>query len=396
VSVPSYDETALAGLDDPYPAYLALREAGRVVPAGPGAWAVTRHADVAALLTDPRLSHEFPDAVYRLSGEPEELADFFRAAALNRDPPHHSTLRRAMAKTVSPRTVAALRPRIDRLVSDLFANMAERDGADLVADLAYPLPVTVAAELLGIPVEDRDAAQPHAVALGRMFGTGKPTPDQRVAAVRAVRWLRSYVDELLRRRSGGEDALSSLVEAAGAAGTITRGELIDNVIFLFFAGFETTTNLLTTGGALLLQQPELLAQLRGDPAQASTAVDEFLRFDCPIHATARLVREPIMIGGQVIRARRIVVLLLASANRDERQFTDPNRIDLRRSPNPHLGFSSGAHHCLGATLARVEGAAVFGHIATRLREFEAAGTLLRRTDLGFRGYHRIPVRVASN
>ncbi len=392
-----YDEAELAGLADPYPRYAELRAAGRVVRAGPGAWAVTRHEDVSALLTDPRLGHEFPDAVYRMSGEPDELTDFFRATVLNRDPPSHTTLRRAMARTVNPRTVTALRPRIEQLVAQLFEAMADDPAADLVAGLAYPLPVTVAAELLGIPVADRSEAQPHAVALGRMFGTGTPTETERADAVRALGWLRGYVGGLLRDRAGREsdDALTQLASAAAAAGTVSNDDLVDNVIFLFFAGFETTTNLLTTGGALLLQRPELLARLRRDPALASSAVEEFLRYDSPIHATSRVVREPITIGHHVVRSRRILVLLLASANHDQDVFTDPARIDLGRSPNPHLGFSAGPHHCLGATLARVEGAAVFGHIASRLRGFEATGTIRRRTHLGFRGYDRIPVRVRA-
>jgi cytochrome P450 len=390
-----YDAAELAGLDNPYPEYARLRAAGRLVRAGPGAWAVTRYADVAALLTDPRLGHEFPDAVYRWSGEPDALTDFFRSTVLNRDPPSHTILRRAIARSLNPRVIAALRPRIEQLVDELFAGMADREAADLIADLAYPLPVTVAAELLGIPPADRDTAQPYAVALGRMFGSGAPTEHERAAAVRAVRWLRVYVDELIRDRDpqGAGHALSQLVGAASEAGTISRAELIDNVIFLFFAGFETTTNLLGTGCALLLERPELLARLRSEPALAQSTVEEILRYDCPIHATSRVTLDAIQIDDRVIRKGRIVVLLLAAANRDERQFSDPDTVDLRRSPNPHLGFSAGAHHCLGATLARVEGAAVFGHIGTRLRGFEAAGAILRRTDLGFRGYETIPVRV---
>jgi len=391
-----YDATEFAHLADPYPRYEQLRAAGRVLRAGPAAWAVTRYEDVAALLTDPRLGHEFPDAVYALSGEPDELTGFFRSTVLNRDPPTHTVLRRAMSRTVNPRAVTAMRPRIERLVDDLFGAMSARDSADLVTDLAYPLPVTVAAELLGIPVADREEAQPYAIALGLMFGSGTRTQQERAEAVRALGWLRAYVDELVRSRADSEadDAISQLALAAQATGIINHAELIDNIIFLFFAGFETTTNLLTTGCALLLEQPELLWALRRDPGLAASAVEEFLRYDSPIHTTSRVVREPVQIGDRVVRAGRIVVLLLASANRDERQFSEPDRIDFGRSPNPQLGFSAGPHLCLGATLARVEGAAVFGRIA-RLRTFEATGDITRRAHGGFRGYARIPVRVRS-
>jgi cytochrome P450 len=389
-----YEAAELAGLADPYPRYAQLRAAGRVVRAGPAAWAVTRYPDVARLLADPRLSHEFPDPVYRASGEPDALAGFFRATVLNRDPPGHTTLRRAMARSLGPRAVAALRPRIERLVADRFAAMAGRPAADLVTELAYPLPVTVAAELLGIPPADRDAAQPHAVALGRMFGSGVVTGPERAAAVAAVGWLRDYLAGLVRqrRRAPGRDALSDLVAAARGRPGIGPAELVDNVIFLFFAGFETTTNLLGTGGALLLARPELRARLAGEPGLVPAAVEEFLRYDCPVQATARVAREPVEVGDRLLRPGRIVVLLLGSANRDETVFPAPDTVDLSRSPNPHLAFSAGPHFCLGATLARVEAAAVFQHVASRLRGFEPAGPPVRRTG-GFRGYQAVPVRV---
>jgi len=389
-----FDASELAELADPYPRYAELRAAGRVLKAGPAAWAVTRHADVTSLLTDPRLSHEFPDAVYQHSGEPDDLTGFFKSTVLNRDPPSHSILRRAMTRSLNPRVINAMRPWISELVERIFLEVAERDTCDLVTDLAYPLPVTVAAQLLGIPESDRDQAQPYAIALGRMFGAGTPTAQERAEAVQAVGWLRSYVDTLVAERGGKDldDAISQMILAAETAGTISRAELVDNIIFLFFAGFETTTNLLTTGCALLLEQPRLLAELRADPALAPSAVEEFLRYDCPIHSTSRVVREPVHIGDHLVRAGRILVLLLAAANRDESAFTDPDRVDLARSPNPHLGFSAGAHHCLGATLARVEGAAVFAQIA-KLAVFEPSGKIVRRTQLGFRGYSQIPVRL---
>jgi cytochrome P450 len=388
-----YQPAELAGLADPYPRYAELRAAGRLVRAGPVAWAVTRYRDVAGLLTDPRLSHEFPDPVYRAAGEPDQLADFFRAAVLNRDPPSHTVLRRAMARSVSPRTVAALRPRIGRLVTDLLAGLAGQESTDLIAELAYPLPVTVAAELLGIPAADRDEARPYAVALGRMFGAGPVAEPERERAVAAVGWLRDYLGGLIRRRRpAAGDALSDLVAAARAAGTIRPAELVDNVIFLFFAGFETTTNLLGTGAALLLERPELRTRLQADPALVPTAVEEFVRWDCPIQATSRVARAEVRLGDKVIRPGRIVVLLLASANRDERRFPAPDEVDLSRSPNPHLGFSAGPHHCLGATLARIEAAAVFGQLATGWPAIELAGPPVRRAG-GFRGYQALPVRV---
>jgi cytochrome P450 len=384
-----YDAAQAAEMDDPYPWYAQLRAAGPVVPGGPGTWAVTRHADVVALLRDNRLGHQFPDAVYRLSGEPDGLADFFRATVLNRDPPSHTVLRRVMARALSPRLVDALRPRVTALVAELFNGMADAGTADVVAGLAYPLPVTVAAELLGVPVRDRDKVRPHAMALGRAFGAGLPTTKDRGAAVRAVEWLRRYVGDLLREAPAG----GALAQILAGASALPRAELIDNIIFLFFAGFDTTTNLISTGCAALLEHPDALDRLRSRPALVPSAVEELLRYDAPIQATTRVTREPVTVGGRQIRKDRLVVLLLGSANRDERQFPDPDRLDLARSPNPHLGFSSGTHHCLGAMLARMEGAAVLHHVARNLADFAAAGPAVRRAHMSFRGYERLPVRV---
>ncbi|WP_018680600.1 cytochrome P450 [Actinokineospora enzanensis] len=389
----TYDAVGIAALEDPYPAYRELRAAGPVVPAGPGTWAVTRHAEVSALLTDPRLGHEFPDLVYRASGQPEEVTDFFRATVLNRDAPVHTALRRAMGRLLSPRAMATLRERIDRLVGELFARMAEHPTADIVADLAYPLPVTVASELLGIPAADRDMVRPYAVALSRSFGTGVRAEGDLSAAAAAVRWLRDYVRALLEDRTGrAGDPLEGVLATADAGLGITADDLVDNVIFLFFAGFDTTTNLIGTGCATLLRRPDQLALLRARPELAGSAAEEFLRHDAPIQATARVATAPLAVGGRTIRPNRLVVLLLGSANHDERRFAEPERVDITRSPNPHLGFSAGPHFCLGAALARIEAASVFTHVAAAAR-FESAGAPTRREHTSFRGFETVPVAI---
>lgn len=387
-----YDAALIGEMADPYPHYRKLRAAGRVVRGGPGTWVVTHHADVSALCTDPRLSHRFPEGVYRVSGEPDVLAEFFAATVLNRDPPIHTTLRRAMSRLVAPRVVATLRPRIQRLVTELFGMLRGAGEVDLVASVAYPLPVTVAAELLDLPAGDRDEVRPHAMALGRAFGAGVQLRPDRDAAAQAVIWLRRYIEDLLRsRRDRADDALTALLSQVGPQ--LSRADLIDNIIFLFFAGFDTTTNLLSTGFAHLLTQPALLHQLRTDPGSVGSAVEELLRYDSPIQASARVTREPINIAGRQISKDRIIVLVLGSANHDERQFAEPERIDLTRRPNPHLGFAAGVHHCLGATLARTEAAVVLAHIATQVRVFEAAGEPVRRLHMSFRGYERVPARI---
>jgi cytochrome P450 len=388
-----YDPAEAMRLADPYPYYAALRSAGRVVRGEVGSWAVTHHADVTALFVDPRLSHEFPSSVYRLAGEPDAVGDFFKATVLNRDGPVHAVLRRAMGRMVSHRISTALAPRIGRLVTDLFAEIRQARTVDLVTSLAYPLPAIVAAELLGIPSADREEVRPRAMSLGRAFGSDEHDKDP-TAAVKALAWLRDYMNELVRDRESARDQgdlVSGLLAQAGPQ--LSRSELIDNIIFLFFAGSDPTTNMLATGCVELLFKPHLLRELQENPSLAVPAVDEFMRYDCPIQTTARIAREPVEIGSQVIRKDRIIVLLLGAANRDESQFPSPDEIILDRSPNPHFGFSGGAHHCLGATLARAQGAAVFGYVARELDVFEPAGPPVRRPHLNFRGYERVPAQV---
>jgi cytochrome P450 len=395
---PRFDASLVASLDDPYPHYEAIRASSPVVRAGPATWAITRYADVSRLLRDGRLSHVFPDVVYRASGEDDAASEFFRAAVLNRDPPVHTVLRKAMARAVDAAALQRLRPVVECLVDTMLEDMAARDVSDVVADLASPLPVRVASELLRIPESDQTVIAPWAMALSRAFGAGVLLPEDRAAAAEAVTWLRTYVDDLLKTRLGGsaDDPLSALLTAARADGSVPYTELVDNVIFLFFAGFDTTSNLIANGCAALLRQPELLAALRGDPSLARTAVEEFLRFDPPIQVTARITTETVEVGDRRIRPGRLVLLLLASANRDERQFVGASDIDIGRRPNPHLAFSAGTHHCLGANLARLETTVLFTRLATRAASFEPADEPLRRRHPSFRSFQRLPadLRIA--
>jgi cytochrome P450 len=213
-----------------------------------------------------------------------------------------------------------------------------------------------------------------------------------------VAWLRAYIAGLLaeRRAALGDDLLSQMItaEVAEEPGARLSGEeIVDNVIFLFFAGFETTTNLIATSVAALLRHPAELARLRQDPGLLPTAVDEFLRYDAPIQATARLVKEPVQVGGRTVRPGRVLVLLLGSANHDERRFPDPERLDVGRTPNAHLSFGGGAHHCLGAGLARIEGQAALGWLLRNAPVLEAAGDVVRRPSVTFRSYRSVPVSL---
>jgi cytochrome P450 len=391
---PRFDASHLSELEDPYPEYERMRQAGPLCRGGPGQWLVPRYTEVAALLRDPRLSNEFPEAYHRFSAGDGPASRFFKRIMLDRDPPGHTRLRRLVSVAFSPSLIRGLTGRIQGIVDDLLAPALDGGQFDLVTDLAFPLPVLVLGELLGIPVEDRDQVRLHTLNLANGFST-LVSEENRRAADLSVGWLRAYVNELLamRRRTGGDDLLSHMLAGEGGDDQ-TSDEIVDNAVFLVFAGFETTLNLIATGCAALLGHPDELRRLRRDRSLLPTAIEEFLRYDAPIHGRARIVREPIEIGGRSVRSGRVVVLLLASANHDERQFSDPDRLDIGRAPNAHLSFGGGVHYCLGAPLARLEGAITVGGLLDKFRSIEPAGPLERqRSQSRLRTYMSIPVTV---
>jgi cytochrome P450 len=393
--IPSkFDSRDPAVLVDPYPVYTALRDSGRLSRGGAGQWVVSHYDDVVRLIRDRRLSHEYPPEYHEFSMGDGPALSFFQRIMLDRDAPQHTRLRKLIGGAFSPRLVQHLHGYVREQVDVLLAGTLERGRFDVVGELAFPLPVMVVCELIGIPAVDRAAVRPRAVDLAKAFALFVP-PDERGSAHAAVAWLREYIGDLIEecRRTPGDDLLSNVLAAQRSDPQLSLDDVIDNVVFLFFAGFETTSNLIATSYAALLEHPAQLARLRADRSLVPSAVEEFLRYDAPIQATARLVREPLTIGDRVIKPGRVVVLLLGSANHDERKFHDPDGLDVGRSPNPHVSFGGGPHHCLGAALARVEGAATVSWLLDRASTFEPAGEIVRRPSATFRSYSRLPVSV---
>ena len=359
---PRVDLAGLAGLDDPYPVYADMRAQAPLWRCGPGQWVVGRYGDVAALLRDPRpLQFQFaaavdlmPEAVAaRLAGA-EPAVDFTRRILAGRDREDHAALRRVMA--------AAMRPALDgvpSLVADvlpsLIAPLADGERVDAVADLARPLVVDVVAGMIGLPEDGRREAADHADALALIFS---PTLDGDVwrRASAAVEWLRCYVGDVVerRRREPAGDVVSRMVHSADGRRDLGLApvDVVDNVVLLLFAGLETSVNLIANGCAVLAAHPSAHAQIRRDPGLVPAAVEELLRYDAPLHLTGRYLADDVCVAGHPLRRGRVVLLLLASANRDPAQFAAPDRFDVTRHPNPHLGFGAGPHTCLGATVAR--------------------------------------------
>jgi cytochrome P450 len=391
---PRIDLEELVVRDDPYDVYRSLRDFAPLARAGPGTWAVTRYEDVSALLRDPRLGSEFPDSYHQFSSGEGAISEFLQRIILYRDPPKHTRRRTLVGKALSERTDFHLQEQIRVLVDNLLDTASERGSFDAIRDFAAPLPFMVVCRLLGIPVHERDVILPWVMALSKAFAP-MLSSEARSSVNEGIVRLREYIVTLLeeRGRVPSNDVLSTMFRTESSCDRLSREEIVDNAIFLLFAGFETTTNLIGTGCALLLKYPDQLERLRQSPELITKAVEEFLRFDAPIQAVARLVHEPILIGGRLIREGRVVLLLLGSANHDESIFNLPEQLDVARFPNPHLGFSAGAHACLGAQLARIEGKIAFTRLIERFPVYEPAGKPVRRHDTTFRSYEFVPVIV---
>jgi cytochrome P450 len=389
---PKYDPLDPAVMENPYPTYARLRESGPLCRGGPGQWVVTRYADVVSLLRDARLGNQFPEAYRQFSFGDTEARTFFERIILNRDPPDHTRLRRLMGAAFSPALIHKLTAHIGDLVDGLLAAITDLGRCDAVADLAFTLPVMVVCELIGIPASDRDEVRPRAADLCKAFGTRLPNEDRAVVN-NALVWLRRYIGRLVDERTGrnGEDLLSGMLAAAGAEEKLTREEIVDNALFLLFAGFETTMNLISAGCEALARNPDQFMRLRDNPALIPLAVEEFLRYDAPIQTVGRMVLEPVEVGGRIIRRDRVLILLLGSANHDDRVFKKPEQLDITRNPNPHLSFSGGVHFCLGATLARVEAGVVFGRICERFVSLEPVAAPVRLPSAAFRSWASVPL-----
>jgi pimeloyl-[acyl-carrier protein] synthase len=376
---------------DPYPFYEQLRSAGPVVWAPSlGRWLVTGHPEIVEVLRDERFS-----ADRRKWKGFEPIIEPGREGARSMlvvDPPDHTRLRGLVQQAFTPRVVEGLRPRIESLVREALDRAEDRGGMDLVADLAYPLPVTVIAELLGVPVEDRESFRRWSDAL--VGGLDPVAVSDRRAAVLAARdALATYLQRIIegRRAAPRDDLLSHLIEAEEQGDRLSGPELVAMGVLLLVAGHETTVNLIGNGVNALLAHPDQLARLRDAPELVEPAVEELLRYDSPVQLTGRVALEELELGGRRVEPGQMVMLLLGAANRDPRVFPHPDRLDLGRAPNPHLAFGRGIHFCLGAPLARLEGQIAIAALVRRFPTLRLAGEPVRRPTVTLRGFASLPL-----
>jgi cytochrome P450 len=389
-------------IDDPYPAYAWLREHAPVhrtrLPNGVEAYLVTRYGDARAVLADPRLSKNaatsYPGWQPGRTGIPGEHRSGIAAHLLNLDPPDHTRLRRLVSKAFTPRRVADFAPRVVEIADRLLDDFGP-EPVDLVRAYAFPLPVIVICELLGVPPEDQPIF--HEWANGMIDRSGP-----RGGVGRSVRRVRGYLKELIHKKRlalpvdpAADDLLSALIRASDQGEHLTEDEAAAMAFILLFAGFETTSGLIGNGTLALLTHPGQLAKLKADAGLLESAVEELMRYDGPVEfGTWRFTTEPVTVGGVPIPAGEPVLVVLAAADRDPARFTDPDALDLARDEGGNLALGHGIHFCLGAPLARLEGRIAFERLFAHFPDLSLAvppESLRWHSGLIMRNLHELPV-----
>ncbi|WP_375488528.1 cytochrome P450 [uncultured Jatrophihabitans sp.] len=390
------DLTAPDVVADPYPHFAAARADGAVQwHDGMQMWLTFTHAAASAVLRARSLGRLWAP---RWPSVPMPAFDLIHVnSLLENEPPTHTRLRRLIAAAFARGHVERLRPRIARLAERLADGVAEAGGGgasvDLIAHYAEPLPVQVIAELLGVPEPDWPLLRPWSNAIVKMYEYAV-SDAQRAAAEQAsaefVAYLRALVAE--RRRTPGDDLVSSLIAETDADGArLSEDELVTTCTLLLNAGHEATVNVVGNGVTALLQHPDQLGALRADPDLVPSAVEELIRFDSPLQLFERTAVADTQIGDVVVPAGVKIAALLGAANRDPAVFADPDRFDVGRRDNPHLGFGAGIHFCVGAPLARVELQSSLGTLLRRFPRLALAETPVRRPEFVIRGVRSLQV-----
>ncbi len=400
---PLFDPFAPGFTDDPYPQYATMRLQAPVYQHPFGFWLLTGYEDVSWLLRAPGLSVE-DDNVAADSLLRQLREEFYgdgapRASALSmldRDPPDHTRLRKLVSKAFTPRAIQALQPRITELVDGMLDEIAAEGSVDLVDALAFPLPFSVIAEMLGTPPADHDRIRQLT---GTVVRSLEPVADPELiqAILAADEEMSSIAADMIawKRANPADDLLTALIQAEDDGDALSDDELVAQTLLLYIAGHETTVNLISGGALALLRHPAQLALLRANPALVGNAVEEMLRYDSPVQASRRITLEPITVGGVTIPAGAFVMASLGSANRDERFWgADADQLQIERdNARQHVSFGAGHHHCLGASLARLEAAIAFEHLVGRFPGMELAGDVEWNGRINLRGPAHLPVSV---
>lgn len=397
---PPFDVRDPAFLANPYPVFHRLRTSAPVYKAPLGRCFITRYDDIAQLLRDRRFGKDYadPDALMRRFGPTalqEPAVVELTHMMLMRDPPDHTRLRGLVVKAFTARRIEAMRARVQDLANRLLDKVIPLGRMDMIRDLAFPLPVLVICELLGIPEQDQTRFVTGSSTGAALLNPTPPTRAELDDANRGSLESGAYFEMLFeqRRRDPRDDLITQLVQVEEAGDRLTTDELRANVNLLFAAGHETTVNLIGNGFLSLLSHPQQWRTLRDDPSLISNAIEEILRFESPVQAVARTVGEPVVLSGIALEPPAIVVALIGAANRDPAVFENPDRFDITRKDTRSLSFGGGIHFCLGAQLARIEAAVVFETVLRRLPDLrlEKPDQPKWRSSFTLRGLTELPV-----
>lgn len=417
--------------DNPYPFYNQLREDPVHWDEEMGFWVLSQYSEIDSLYTDNRFSRAqgLMRGFERLSKEDQDIVSpvyrSFSKTMFYADPPYHTHLRGLMNNAFTPRRVEQLRPYIQTIVDDLLDAAQKKGEVDIVHDLAYPLPVMVIAELLGLPAQDRTQFKKWSDDLFATLGTVRKIPPHLMQrAAQSLKEMTDFVTALSRERRENprDDLLSTLLSVADDNGDLlcphhspdsashhaqhteqrvgereantilTQEELVANINILLSTGHETTTHLIGNGLLALMQHPDQMQKLQSQPAFLASAIEEMLRYDTPVQITYRSAIEDAEISGKTIRKGDLVNCILGSANRDPKRFTNADRFDITRNEGRHLSFGLGIHFCIGASLVRLEAEIAFATILRRFPNIKpATETLEWQEHPIFRGLKSLPV-----
>jgi cytochrome P450 len=377
-------------LQDPYAYFARLRDTDPVHwNERWGGWLILRYEDVVKIFRDHETFSSDRMASLMLELNPQEqehfslLIKYFSKWLVFTDPPYHTRVRMLINKAFTPTSIEKLRPRARQIVHELLSQVQLKGHMEFIHDFAFHLPVIVISEYLGVPIEDREQVKEWSDETSRVFFIRANEPDRRERSQIGLEKLLAYFEPLIdeRRRHPRDDLISALVRAEEQGDLLSHEELLATCTVLLFAGHETTTNLLANGLLAFMQHREQWDLLRREPELVRTAVEELLRYDGPVKATFRWAKKDTELGGKAIRAGDRMLLILAGANRDPSKYAEPDRLDVTRSPNPHVAFGQGIHVCLGAPMARLEAQEAFLALPQRFPQ------LRLDTDLSHLEYH---------
>jgi cytochrome P450 len=384
-------------LANPYPLYHRLRsEAPIYWDHFLHAWVVTRYADVVAVFQHFSANRTpTPEQLEALGlSTLAPLAQMMVHQMLFLDAPAHARVRGLASKAFTPRRVEVLRAHIQDITDRLLDAVQDQGEMDAIADLGYPLPAIVTAEMLGIPTSDWRQLTRWSADFAQVLGNFQHNPDHASKALRSLDEMSAYFHAAVReqRQRPRDGLLTALLNAEQDGDRLSDEEVVANTIITMVGGQETTTNLIANGILTLLRHPDQLEKLRADLSLIPSAVEELLRYESPSQHTARLAPDDVMLGGKKILKRQAVIAVMGAANRDPERFPDPDRLDICRLDNRHVAFAWASHFCFGAPLARIEGQTAFATVLRRMPDLRLKpGPIVWRDNLGLRGLKALPV-----